>query len=437
MPAPATHPPLVRTALPGPRSLALAERLDAVESRNVTALEPEPPVFWERAAGANVWDVDANRFVDLGAGFGVANAGHAHPRVAEAVGRQARKLMHAMGDVQPPDVKVKLLEALVARFPGGGDARAWLGSSGSDAVEAAMKTAMLATGRPGVVAFEGGYHGLALGALDATHRADFREPFRARLPAKTAHARFGDAEDVRRAAREASEAGAPVGAVLVEPVQGRGGERVPPEGFLRALRELCDAEGWLLVADEIYTGFGRTGRLFACEHEEVVPDLLCVGKGLASGMPLSACVGRAEVMDAWPPSAGEALHTQTFLGHPPGCAAALAAMEVLEEEKLVERAAETGAAGLALLRRRLGDHPGVAEVRGLGLMIGVECASPVIAAAACGAALASGLLVLPSGADGRVLSVTPPLCIEREVLLDALGRLADAIPRAAPTGGRA
>jgi acetylornithine/succinyldiaminopimelate/putrescine aminotransferase len=295
-----------------------------------------------------------------------------------------------------------------------------LGSSGSDAVESALKTALVATGKPGVIAFTGAYHGLAFGALDATHRPMFRAPFAARLPVRTGFARFGDASDVLRAARALD---APVGAVLVEPIQGRGGERIPPDGFLAELRALCDRERWLLIVDEIYTGFGRTGRWFACEHEGVTPDLLCVGKGLASGMPVSACIGRSHVMDAWPASRGEALHTQTFLGHPPSCAAALASIAVLEEEKLVQRAAEDGAAALAFLRARTRGLARVAAVRGRGLMIGVECDAPETAQRACHAALAQGVILLPSGDDGRVLSVTPPLCIGREALEHALGVL--------------
>jgi len=405
------------TGIPGPRSRELAKRLSAVESRNVTRLTPEAPIFWERALGATVWDVDGNRFVDLGGGFGVANVGHAHPRVVAAVQKQAARLLHGMGDVHPPAVKVELLEALAARFPGGGPARAVLSSSGSDAVETALKTAALATGRAGVVAFESAYHGLSLGALDATWRADFRDPFAARLPNATAFAHYGDAASVERAAAEASE---PVGAVLVEPIQGRGGERVPPAGFLGALRELCDRRGWLLVADEVYTGFGRTGRWFACEHENVVPDLLCLGKGLASGMPISACVGRAEVMDAWPRSSGEALHTQTYLGHPPGCAAALASMAVLEEEGLVERAARLGERALSRLSRGAGGRTCVREVRGRGLMIGVACDGPERAERAVRDSLERGVILLPSGDDGSVLSITPPLVIDEAALDFAL-----------------
>ena len=423
--APATLPPALVTPIPGPRSLALAARLAEVESPGVTCLSPAP-IFWQRAAGANVWDADGNRYVDLGGGFGVANAGHSHPRVVRAIAKQSAALLHAMGDVQPPAVKVQLLEALAARFPGGA-ARALLGCSGADAVEAALKTAMLASGRPGVVAFEGSYHGLSLGALDVTWRADFRAPFAARLPQRTAFARYGDAQDVLRAAQQCRNAGAEVGAVIVEPLQGRGGLRVPPAGFLAALREICDAQGWLLIADEIYTGFGRTGRWFACEHEGVVPDLLCAGKGLASGMPISACIGRAEVMAAWPKSTGEALHTQTFLGHPAGCAAALASLAAIEDEKMVQRAAETGAAALAHLRARTRGNPRVRELRGRGLMLGMECDSPQSAARACGEALRRGLILLPAGEDGRVLSLTPPLCIERGALEAALDELAGCL----------
>lgn len=403
--------------VPGPRSRALAARLARVESRNVTCLLPEPPIFWERALAANVWDVDGNCFVDLGSGFGVTNVGHRHPAVVAAVARQAATLLHAMGDVHPAALKVELLEALAARFPGGGAVRGVLGSSGSDAVEIAQKTAALATGRPGIVAFEGAYHGVTFGSLEVTWRPHFRARFAARLGAPVVFARFGDIGSVEAAARACA---APVGCVLVEPIQGRGGERIPPDGFLRALRALCDREGWLLIADEIYTGFGRTGRLFAVEHEGVAPDLLCVGKGLAGGMPVSACLGRAQWMDAWPASDGEAIHTQTFLGHPPGCAAALASLAVIESEKLPERAASLGTAALARLRSALARRPGIRDVRGRGLLLAIECERPERALAACHEALRRGVICLPSGDAGEVIALTPPLTIEAPILDAAL-----------------
>jgi 4-aminobutyrate aminotransferase/(S)-3-amino-2-methylpropionate transaminase len=219
-----------------------------------------------------------------------------------------------------------------------------------------------------------------------------------------------------------------VGAVIVEPIQGRGGERIPPPGFLRRLRALCDEQGWLLIADEVYTGLGRTGRWFACEHEDVVPDVLCIGKALASGMPISACLGRARTMDAWPSSEGEALHTQTFLGHPPACAAALASLAVIEEEKLVERARDSGELALERLRTRLAGRSGVVDVRGRGLLLGVELDTPARTLGAFHEALRRGVITLPSGDDSRVLSITPPLPIEADVLLAALDVLADSIP---------
>ncbi len=413
----ASKPPKLRTAIPGPCSIALAARLGTVECQNVTCLTPEAPIFLELARGANLWDVDGNRFVDLGAAFGVAGAGHAHPAIVRAVSSQAEQLMHAMGDVYPATSKVELLEALTARYPGGAASKGVLSSSGSDAVETAIKTALLASGKPGLIAFEGAYHGLSLGALDATWRADFREPFATRLPCATSWARFGDLEDVLRCAASATQE---IGAVIVEPIQGRGGERIPPPGFLRTLRSLCDERGWLLIADEIYTGCGRTGRFFACEYEEVVPDLLCLGKGLSSGMPISACLGRSEVMDAWPLSKGEALHTQTYIGHPPSCAAALASLRVIEEEGLVERAATLGEEALSFLRDTLSSHSGVIEVRGRGLMIGIECDSSERALRACSNALARGVVLLASGDDGRCLGITPPLVIDRAVFRDAL-----------------
>ncbi len=426
--APIELPPTLAPALvgeiPGPRSRALAARLARVESRNATALDPVP-IFWERAQHANLWDVDGNRLVDLTAAFGVANVGHAHPEVVHAVAQQAETLLHGMGDVHPARVKVELLEQLAAIYPRGGASeapavRGLLSSSGSDAVETALKTAMLATGRAGVLAFEGAYHGLSFGALDCTWRADFKTPFAARLPAATRFARYGDLEDVRRVAAQPGEA---IGAVLVEPVQGRGGERVPPEGFLTGLRRLCDERGWLLIADEIYTGLGRTGARFACDHEGVVPDLLCIGKGLASGMPLSACLGLATCFDAWPRSSGEALHTQTFLGHPASCAAALASLAVSERWALPARAKALGATVLARLRAALASAPAVVDVRGRGLMIGIECARPEIAHVATQALLERGYVLLPSGPEGRVLSLTPPLTIGAEALQTACDEL--------------
>ena len=443
--------PRVSGPVPGARSRALAARLTRVESRNITRITPdEVPIFWAAARGANVADVDGNVYVDLTAGFAVAASGHANPRVVAAVGAQAARLAHGLGDVYPPDVKVGLLERLAAVTPGDLGVTI-LGSAGAEAVEAALKTALLATGCPGVLAFTGAYHGLTYGALACTWREDFRAPFATQLqpgvrfaPYPYAYRWPGEGDIVaaalaaaRRLLDEASASALPIGCVLVEPIQGRGGIVVPPPGFLAGLRALCDQRRLVLVFDEIYCGLGRTGRWFACEHEEVVPDILIVGKALSGSLPLSAAVGTARVMAAWPPSAGEAIHTSTFLGNPIACAAALAQLEEIEERRLIERADLLG----EHLRRRLeswrGRYPAVGDVRGRGLMQGVELVEPGPArppatdgaAQVIARARARGILLLAEGPAANVLAFTPPLVITEAQLDCALDVLEEEIAR--------
>ena len=216
-------------------------------------------------------------------------------------------------------------------------------------------------------------------------------------------------------------------AILVEPVQGRGGENIPQPGFLPFLRDLCDKHEVLLIADEIYTGFGRTGSFFACNREGIVPDLLCLGKGMSSGMPISACIGKESVMNSWPKSKGEALHTQTFLGHPPGCSAALASIEIIEKMNLSLRAKELGNKALNFLCERLTENSKVSEVRGLGLMIGIECTNSSTALATVQECLRRGIILLPSGEKGTVLSITPPLNISSEILSFALTTIVESL----------
>ncbi|MDE2572280.1 MAG: aspartate aminotransferase family protein, partial [bacterium] len=354
----------MRTEIPGPRSRALALRLCAHESRNVTYVSPQTPIFWESASGAVVVDVDGNQYLDLTAAFGVAAVGHANPRVQQAVARQAARLPHGMGDVYPTELKVALLERLAALT---GLAKGVLCVGGSEAVEVALKTAYLATGKPRVLAFEGAYHGLGLGALRVNGIAKFREPFAAMVEEPLLLPFGCDAGTVDRALR--SEAS--VGAVIVEPLQGRGGERVPPASFLPALRALTHERGLLLICDEIYTGFGRTGALFASLEAGVVPDLLCAGKAMAGGFPLAVCMGSEAAMAAWPESSGEALHTSTYLGNPMACAAALATLDEIEQRSLTARARTLeGRIAPALEALRALAH--VRDVRGRGAMWGVE-----------------------------------------------------------------
>ncbi|HEY6236919.1 MAG TPA: aspartate aminotransferase family protein, partial [Candidatus Elarobacter sp.] len=318
------------TAVPGPRSRALASELAAYEAPGVTYLADDYPVFWESASGALVTDVDGNRYLDLTSAFGVAATGHTNPHVATAVADQAQRLMHGMGDVHPTELRTRLLARLAKLSPG--DLRkTYLATSGAEAVEFALKTALLATGKPRVLAYHGAYHGLSLGALEVAGIDKFRAPFAPLVPGRATFLPYPGAgatvDGAIGAARTALGHDPAIGAVIVEPIQGRGGVIVPPRGFLGALRALCDERGLLLILDEIYTGFGRTGAMFACEHEAVVPDLLCVGKALGGGVPLSATIGTPRAMDAWPVSAGEALHTSTFLGNPLACAAALANLD--------------------------------------------------------------------------------------------------------------
>ena len=439
------------------------------ESRNVLFTEPDGswPIVWERARGVHVWDAEGEKYLDLTAAFGVAAAGHANPEVVKAGQRQMAKLLHAMGDVHPHALKARLARELsritferwtkTNRKSEIGN-RKWgkviFSNSGFEAVESALKTALLATGKCGVIAFAGGYHGLGYGALNATHREHFRRPFRSQLrefvhfvkfPTSSCSSRRAPAhsktgikmaathvgcreveQHIRRAFRREK-----IGAILVEPIQARGGINIPPPEFLPLLRRLCDEHGALLILDEIYTGFGRTGRWFACEHSGVIPDLICLGKALTGGFPLSACVGRADLMDAaWPASTGEAIHTSTFLGHPVGCSMALAQIKEIQRLKLCERSAALGKflvgelSSIKNLKLKIKNTS-----RGLCLMAGVELTLPdgkpatQIALAAIKTLLRRGYIFLPEGEPANVISFTPPLTITRAQLGQAVAAL--------------
>ena len=439
--------------------------LRAYESRNITHIEPDGswPVVWEQARGMHVWDADGKKYLDLTAAFGVAAAGHANPRVVRAGQEQMARLLHAMGDVHPHALKARLARELSritferwqgqaqVRSPRSGVARARglrasgktiFCSSGFEAVEAALKTALRAAGKPGVIAFEGAYHGLGYGALNVTQRAHFRSPFRRQLrefgsfvpfPQTGAMLRSVDAQ-IRRLLRQGK-----IGAILVEPIQVRGGVNFAPPEFLPMLRRLCDEYQALLILDEIYTGFGRTGRWFACEHSGTAPDVICLGKALTGGFPLSACVGRADLMDAaWPPSSGEAIHTSTYLGHPVGCAMALAQIGELRDQDLIQRSAAQGKLLLSLLSALAArPSPLTLAPRGLGLLAGLEVRSAdgapatAIVLQAIKALLHRGFILLPEGEHSNVISFTPPLTISAGQLRAAVNALAEELHRCA------
>ena len=340
-------------------------------------------MIWAEAEGCRVLDTDGREYIDLSAGFGVAALGHRNPDVAAAVAAQAERCMHALGDLAEADVAAELRRRL-----GGGERTALLAVTGEDAVELALRTALLVTGRPGIVAFEGAYHGSGLLALAASGFERFRAPFRAWLPGPVHRRPYG--EDPGPLPAEA-------GCVVVEPVQGRAGARVPPAGFLERLRERCDEAGALLVADEIYTGLGRTG---AWWRSGDVADVVTCGKALGGGLPLSACLVRTQHAAAWE-LGPEAVYTHTHMGNPLACAAALVVLDrvpalLARVREAGERFAAAGWHGAGLLRAKEGD-------------------------ALC--AWERGVIVIPAGEDGGLMSATPPLTITDEEIDEALERI--------------
>lgn len=424
--------PVIVGRVPGPASVGLATRLARVESPNITAVA-QKPIFWDAAVGAAVRDVDGNTYIDLTAGFGVAHAGHANAAVAGAIGRQAIHLAHGLGDVYPPAIKVELLERLADIAPGDLGVTI-LASSGAEAVEAALKTALMRTGRLGVIAFEHAYHGLTYGALAATWRADFRRPFERQLFDGVRHAPFpidGDVDRaisaVRRTLHDSERSDTPVGAIMVEPILGRGGLHAAPPGFLAALRDICDGDSTLLIFDEVYTGCGRTGRWFACEHDGVDPDLLVIGKALSGSVPISAAVGTPDAMSGWPPSLGEAIHTSTFLGNPIACAAALAQLHEIERLDLLNRATELGLRIAARGAEWSERFAAVMPPRGRGLLQGVPITGAGRALRIADRCLQAGVLVLAEGSAADVLAVTPPAVITDAQLAHALDAIEAAI----------
>jgi 4-aminobutyrate aminotransferase/(S)-3-amino-2-methylpropionate transaminase len=408
-------------------SPAVLARRDARERESGSE---QAPIVYVEAFGANVWDADGNRYVDLAAGFGALLLGHCAPEVQRAVAAQGEKLGLALGDVYGSDVKLALCERLVRLYPEAG-ARVMLGTSGADAVTAALKTVVLATGRAGVVAFEGSYHGLSHGPLAVCGlRASFREPFAEQLNPHVTFAPYPRDEASLAASvaavEQALRAG-DVGCVLVEPVLGRGGCVVPPASFLPALRRACDAAGALLVCDEIWTGLGRSGAWLASVDAGAVPDVVCLGKGLGGGLPVSACIGSDRAMRGWAAHGGTTIHTATHFGAPLACAAALATLRELETRQLVDRSREAGQRWLSLLRERTAGR-GVVGVQGRGLMVGVALeGGPARALSVTRRMLERGWIVLTGGVAGDALTLTPPLDVDEPLLAAFAQALRDAL----------
>ena len=404
----ATGPvPLLRTEIPGPRARSFIARDRAVTSPSLARVHPLVPM---RASGLVIEDVDGNRFLDFNAGIAVTATGHCHPRVVAAVERQAHALMHYCSSDWYIPAYTELCERLAACAPMLGPARVFLGNSGTEGVEAAIKLARHSTGRPNLVAFHGAFHGRTLGSLSLTaSKARYREGFGPLLPG-VFHAPYGEPGYVEDVLFRHVVSPADVAAIFVEPIQGEGGYVVPPRGWIAELRALCDMHGILLVADEVQSGLGRTGRMWAIEHERVAPDIVVAGKGLASGLPLCAVIAREEVM-RWTPGA----HGSTFGGNPVACAAALATLDVVDDG-LVTNAARTGAYLTARLQD-LGLH-----VRGRGLMLGIDLGDHDVAVHVEQEAFRRGLVVLTAGAG--VVRLSPALTVTTEQVDTAVGILA-------------
>jgi 4-aminobutyrate aminotransferase/(S)-3-amino-2-methylpropionate transaminase len=420
----------LRTSLPGPRSQEILAR----KERAVAApLEATFPIVAAEAHGATLTDVDGNTFIDFTGGVGCLNVGHSHPKVVAAARKQLERFSHTDFTIVPYEPYVALAERLLERTPISGPTKAAFFNAGTEAVENAVKFARAYTKRPAVIAFEGGFHGRTLLSLSLTSKTHpykagfgpfspevYRVPFAQDYRGPDAHAAL---ETLERAlvTQVAAET---VAAIVIEPVQGEGGFVVAPQEFMSGVRRICDDNGIVLVVDEVQTGFGRTGKLFAIEHYEVEPDLITIAKSVAAGLPLSGVLGRAPIMDAPGPNAIGG----TYVGNPVAQAAALAVLDVIDEEGLVERAAAIGETMRGRMQAWQERFDEIGDVRGLGAMLAIELVhdreskdpAPELVAAICEEAFHNGLLLLGSGIYSNCVRVLAPLTITDGELDEAL-----------------
>lgn len=380
-----------------------------IEQKHMANVYSKRPVVITRGKGALVWDINGKEYIDCMGAYGVCIVGHCHPRVVDAIKRQSEKLISCHGSLYN-DARSELLQRIAKISPKGLD-RAFLSNSGTEAVEAAIKLARKCTGKQEIIAFMGAFHGKTLGALSATWDKKYRGPYEPLVPGFK-HVPYGDCGKVREAITDKTAA------VLVEPIQGEGGIKVPPENFLRELRELCNEEKVLLICDEVQTGFGRTGKLFAFEHHGVIPDVVCLAKAIGGGVPIGITVARDDVMSAF--KIGD--HSSTFGGNPLICAAACAAIDVVVEERLPDRAVALGKYFKEKLEALRGKYKIVREVRGLGLMIGMEFRFDVLNIILN--SMKRGVLVLDAGRN--ILRFLPPLVITQEQI-DQVVNVLDAV----------
>ena len=433
----ATRTIQLKTAVPGPKSQEILERKQRVVAEGKSIYLP---VVVAEAHGSTITDVDGNRFIDFTGGVGVLNVGHTHPRVVHAVQEQAAKFIHTDFTIVPYEVYVELAERLLEVAPFSGPAKAAFFNAGTEAVENAVKFARAFTQRPAVIAFEGGFHGRTLMSLSLTSKTHpykaglgpfapevYRVPFPYEYRGVSAQAALAALEHafVTHVAPET------VAAIVFEPVQGEGGFVPAPREFVEGLRAICDREGIVFVADEVQTGFGRTGRMFAMEHFGVEPDLMTVAKSIAAGLPLSGVLGKQPIMDA----PGEGAVGGTYVGNPVAQAAALAVLDVFEEEGLVERSQRIGETVRGRMLAWQERFPAIGDVRGLGAMLAIELVenpatkepSPQLATRIATAAAERGILLLKAGIYGNCIRVLCPLVIDDAELDEALGAWEEAL----------
>jgi 4-aminobutyrate aminotransferase / (S)-3-amino-2-methylpropionate transaminase / 5-aminovalerate transaminase len=421
----------LKTAVPGPRSQEILARKERVVAEPLSVFLP---IVIEEAHGATLTDVDGNTFIDFTGGVGCLNVGHSHPRVVEAAQEQLAKFSHTDFTIVPYELYVRLAERLIERMPFTGPAKAAFFNAGAEAIENAIKFARSYTGRPAVIAFEGGFHGRTLLALSLTSKT---HPYKAglgpfapevyRLPFPNDYRGPSAAEALGALERAlvTQVAAENVAAIVIEPVQGEGGFVVAPQEFMDGVRRICDDNGIVLVVDEVQTGFGRTGKLFAIEHYGVEPDLVTLAKSIAMGLPLSGVIGKAEIMDA----PGDSAIGGTFVGNPVAQAAALAVLDVFDEEGVTEHAAAIGETIRARMESWKERFDAIGDVRGLGAMLAIELVhdretknpAPDTASAIVEAAAERGLLLLKSGIYSNCIRVLTPLTISDAELDEALG----------------
>jgi len=416
--------PVLVTEIPGPKARAHVEFDQRVTSPSLPRAYPLVPV---RGHGCVIEDIDGNRFLDFSAGIAVNSTGHGHPQVVEAIRRQAGELIHYSASDFFLPIYAELCDRLAGMAPMSGRVRAYLGNSGAEVVEASIKLARYATHRPYLVAFLGAFHGRTYGAVSLTaSKAKYHAGFDPLLPG-VYHAPFGRVEDLRWFDEVLFERLVPaneVAAIIVEPIQGEGGYVVPEPGFLAGLRRICDEHGIVLIADEIQSGAGRSGKMWAVEHEGVEPDILLTAKGIGSGMPIAGMIARAELLEAWGPGS----HGSTYGGNPVACAAALATIDLLEDG-LVENAAVQGERAMAALAAIQARYPGIiTDVRGKGLMIGIELDTPDRAERVEWGCFERGLLVLQAGKS--CVRLSPPLIVSGDEIDTAMRIFEEALAAA-------